>query len=167
MLPFSRSSDPYVKLSLYVADENRELSLVQTKTIKKVGGSLKYACGIFCLSLLFHKGVFFHPDCCSLPRSPSAVITSQLLTWNRNISRNGRNFLKDGNLSSDLWQSLYLVGQFQGGKPFSAGGAITFCWGKFLSVSVPLGYNIQINLNTVYNFGCLLFSLALFTCFRG
>uniref|UniRef100_H3CPZ6 HECT-type E3 ubiquitin transferase n=1 Tax=Tetraodon nigroviridis TaxID=99883 RepID=H3CPZ6_TETNG len=28
-------SDPYVKLSLYVADENRELSLVQTKTIKK------------------------------------------------------------------------------------------------------------------------------------
>ncbi|CAF97147.1 unnamed protein product [Tetraodon nigroviridis] len=30
-----KSSDPYVKLSLYVADENRELSLVQTKTIKK------------------------------------------------------------------------------------------------------------------------------------
>lgn len=30
-------SDPYVKLSLYVADENRELALVQTKTIKKVG----------------------------------------------------------------------------------------------------------------------------------
>uniref|UniRef100_A0A8V0YHP1 E3 ubiquitin-protein ligase n=1 Tax=Gallus gallus TaxID=9031 RepID=A0A8V0YHP1_CHICK len=29
------ASDPYVKLSLYVADENRELSLVQTKTIKK------------------------------------------------------------------------------------------------------------------------------------
>ncbi len=29
-------SDPYVKLSLYVADENRELGLVQTKTIKKV-----------------------------------------------------------------------------------------------------------------------------------
>lgn len=29
-------SDPYVKLSLYVADENRELALVQTKTIKKV-----------------------------------------------------------------------------------------------------------------------------------
>uniref|UniRef100_A0A667H938 E3 ubiquitin-protein ligase n=1 Tax=Lynx canadensis TaxID=61383 RepID=A0A667H938_LYNCA len=28
-------SDPYVKLSLYVADENRELALVQTKTIKK------------------------------------------------------------------------------------------------------------------------------------
>uniref|UniRef100_A0A672MI09 E3 ubiquitin-protein ligase n=1 Tax=Sinocyclocheilus grahami TaxID=75366 RepID=A0A672MI09_SINGR len=27
--------DPYVKLSLYVADENRELALVQTKTIKK------------------------------------------------------------------------------------------------------------------------------------
>uniref|UniRef100_A0A8B9DJ08 Uncharacterized protein n=1 Tax=Anser cygnoides TaxID=8845 RepID=A0A8B9DJ08_ANSCY len=30
------SCDPYVKLSLYVADENRELALVQTKTIKKV-----------------------------------------------------------------------------------------------------------------------------------
>ncbi|TSY69829.1 E3 ubiquitin-protein ligase NEDD4-like [Bagarius yarrelli] len=30
------ASDPYVKLSLYVADENRELALVQTKTIKKV-----------------------------------------------------------------------------------------------------------------------------------
>uniref|UniRef100_A0A671QUP9 E3 ubiquitin-protein ligase n=1 Tax=Sinocyclocheilus anshuiensis TaxID=1608454 RepID=A0A671QUP9_9TELE len=28
-------SDPYVKLSLYVTDENRELALVQTKTIKK------------------------------------------------------------------------------------------------------------------------------------
>lgn len=32
----SLHSDPYVKLSLYVADENRELALVQTKTIKKV-----------------------------------------------------------------------------------------------------------------------------------
>ncbi|XP_030291139.1 E3 ubiquitin-protein ligase NEDD4-like isoform X13 [Sparus aurata] len=31
------ASDPYVKLSLYVADENKELALVQTKTIKKVG----------------------------------------------------------------------------------------------------------------------------------
>ncbi|XP_078531015.1 E3 ubiquitin-protein ligase NEDD4-like isoform X23 [Lissotriton helveticus] len=29
------ASDPYVKLALYVADENRELALVQTKTIKK------------------------------------------------------------------------------------------------------------------------------------
>ncbi|XP_041914438.1 E3 ubiquitin-protein ligase NEDD4-like isoform X21 [Alosa sapidissima] len=29
------ASDPYVKLSLYVASENRELALVQTKTIKK------------------------------------------------------------------------------------------------------------------------------------
>uniref|UniRef100_A0A673IIY4 E3 ubiquitin-protein ligase n=1 Tax=Sinocyclocheilus rhinocerous TaxID=307959 RepID=A0A673IIY4_9TELE len=29
------ASDPYVKLSLYVTDENRELALVQTKTIKK------------------------------------------------------------------------------------------------------------------------------------
>ncbi|XP_034403292.1 E3 ubiquitin-protein ligase NEDD4-like isoform X9 [Cyclopterus lumpus] len=29
------ASDPYVKLSLYVADENKELGLVQTKTIKK------------------------------------------------------------------------------------------------------------------------------------
>ncbi|KAJ8338972.1 hypothetical protein SKAU_G00357580 [Synaphobranchus kaupii] len=29
------ASDPYVKLSLYVADENRELALIQTKTIKK------------------------------------------------------------------------------------------------------------------------------------
>ncbi|CAL9682094.1 unnamed protein product [Knipowitschia caucasica] len=29
------ASDPYAKLSLYVADENRELALVQTKTIKK------------------------------------------------------------------------------------------------------------------------------------
>lgn len=35
---FCLCSDPYVKLSLYVADENRELALVQTKTIKKVGG---------------------------------------------------------------------------------------------------------------------------------
>ncbi|KAK2495091.1 hypothetical protein MC885_021548, partial [Smutsia gigantea] len=34
-----KSSDPYVKLSLYVADENRELALVQTKTIKKVNPS--------------------------------------------------------------------------------------------------------------------------------
>ncbi|KAK2513526.1 hypothetical protein Q9233_015479 [Columba guinea] len=32
---FVNASDPYVKLSLYVADENRELALVQTKTIKK------------------------------------------------------------------------------------------------------------------------------------
>ncbi|MGH0129082.1 UNVERIFIED_CONTAM: hypothetical protein FKN15_069063 [Acipenser sinensis] len=30
------ASDPYVKLSLYVADENRELALIQTKKIKKV-----------------------------------------------------------------------------------------------------------------------------------
>ncbi|XP_072310895.1 E3 ubiquitin-protein ligase NEDD4-like isoform X8 [Eucyclogobius newberryi] len=29
------ASDPYVKLSLYVADENKELALVHTKTIKK------------------------------------------------------------------------------------------------------------------------------------
>ncbi|CAL8317662.1 unnamed protein product [Lota lota] len=29
------ASDPYVKLSLYVTDENQELALVQTKTIKK------------------------------------------------------------------------------------------------------------------------------------
>ncbi|XP_058880631.1 E3 ubiquitin-protein ligase NEDD4-like isoform X15 [Acipenser ruthenus] len=29
------ASDPYVKLSLYVADENRELALIQTKKIKK------------------------------------------------------------------------------------------------------------------------------------
>ncbi|KAL2099631.1 hypothetical protein ACEWY4_004025 [Coilia grayii] len=29
------ASDPYVKLSLYVPSENRELALVQTKTIKK------------------------------------------------------------------------------------------------------------------------------------
>ncbi|KAI1904835.1 hypothetical protein AGOR_G00009760 [Albula goreensis] len=29
------ASDPYVKLSLYTAEENRELALVQTKTIKK------------------------------------------------------------------------------------------------------------------------------------
>ncbi|XP_077944218.1 E3 ubiquitin-protein ligase NEDD4-like isoform X7 [Gasterosteus aculeatus] len=29
------ASDPYVKLSLYVAEENKELGLVQTKTIKK------------------------------------------------------------------------------------------------------------------------------------
>lgn len=33
---FCFCSDPYVKLSLYVADENKELALVQTKTIKKV-----------------------------------------------------------------------------------------------------------------------------------
>ncbi|XP_048451917.1 E3 ubiquitin-protein ligase NEDD4-like isoform X2 [Rhincodon typus] len=32
---FVAMSDPYVKLSLYVADENRELALIQTKTIKK------------------------------------------------------------------------------------------------------------------------------------
>uniref|UniRef100_A0A8C6YEW6 E3 ubiquitin-protein ligase n=1 Tax=Naja naja TaxID=35670 RepID=A0A8C6YEW6_NAJNA len=37
------ASDPYVKLSLYVADENRELALVQTKTIKKVSRSNKHA----------------------------------------------------------------------------------------------------------------------------
>uniref|UniRef100_A0A8C6Y9F4 E3 ubiquitin-protein ligase n=1 Tax=Naja naja TaxID=35670 RepID=A0A8C6Y9F4_NAJNA len=36
------ASDPYVKLSLYVADENRELALVQTKTIKKVSRSNKH-----------------------------------------------------------------------------------------------------------------------------
>ncbi|XP_030885609.1 E3 ubiquitin-protein ligase NEDD4-like [Leptonychotes weddellii] len=34
-LRHSTNRDPYVKLSLYVADENRELALVQTKTIKK------------------------------------------------------------------------------------------------------------------------------------
>lgn len=34
-------SDPYVKLSLYVADENKELALVQTKTIKKVRAQIK------------------------------------------------------------------------------------------------------------------------------
>lgn len=36
MFVFCLYSDPYVKLSLYVADENKELALVQTKTIKKV-----------------------------------------------------------------------------------------------------------------------------------
>uniref|UniRef100_A0A672I255 HECT-type E3 ubiquitin transferase n=1 Tax=Salarias fasciatus TaxID=181472 RepID=A0A672I255_SALFA len=36
------ASDPYVKLSLYVADENRELALVQTKTIKKVRPEVLY-----------------------------------------------------------------------------------------------------------------------------
>lgn len=51
-------SDPYVKLSLYVADENRELALVQTKTIKKVGPKVKkmalmhvseaYCCSVLC-----------------------------------------------------------------------------------------------------------------------
>ncbi|XP_075922891.1 E3 ubiquitin-protein ligase NEDD4-like isoform X2 [Petromyzon marinus] len=29
------ASDPYVKVALYVAEENRELALAQTKTIKK------------------------------------------------------------------------------------------------------------------------------------
>uniref|UniRef100_A0A3Q3R939 E3 ubiquitin-protein ligase n=1 Tax=Monopterus albus TaxID=43700 RepID=A0A3Q3R939_MONAL len=37
------ASDPYVKLSLYVADENKELALVQTKTIKKVSPEVKSA----------------------------------------------------------------------------------------------------------------------------
>lgn len=40
LFSFSVCSDPYVKLSLYVADENRELALVQTKTIKKVSWSV-------------------------------------------------------------------------------------------------------------------------------
>uniref|UniRef100_A0A672HYL8 E3 ubiquitin-protein ligase n=1 Tax=Salarias fasciatus TaxID=181472 RepID=A0A672HYL8_SALFA len=39
------ASDPYVKLSLYVADENRELALVQTKTIKKVRPEVLYHAG--------------------------------------------------------------------------------------------------------------------------
>ncbi|XP_051892646.1 E3 ubiquitin-protein ligase NEDD4-like isoform X6 [Pristis pectinata] len=34
-MDFPMMNDPYVKLSLYVADENRELALIQTKTIKK------------------------------------------------------------------------------------------------------------------------------------
>uniref|UniRef100_A0A8C2XFI5 E3 ubiquitin-protein ligase n=1 Tax=Cyclopterus lumpus TaxID=8103 RepID=A0A8C2XFI5_CYCLU len=34
-------NDPYVKLSLYVADENKELGLVQTKTIKKVSPKVR------------------------------------------------------------------------------------------------------------------------------
>uniref|UniRef100_A0A8C8SRZ1 E3 ubiquitin-protein ligase n=1 Tax=Pelusios castaneus TaxID=367368 RepID=A0A8C8SRZ1_9SAUR len=38
------ASDPYVKLSLYVADENRELALVQTKTIKKVKWLFLFQC---------------------------------------------------------------------------------------------------------------------------
>lgn len=38
---FCFCSDPYVKLSLYVADENKELALVQTKTIKKVSPKVK------------------------------------------------------------------------------------------------------------------------------
>lgn len=37
-------SDPYVKLSLYVADENKELALVQTKTIKKVSPEVNNGC---------------------------------------------------------------------------------------------------------------------------
>ncbi|KAJ7335244.1 hypothetical protein JRQ81_013185, partial [Phrynocephalus forsythii] len=35
--------DPYVKLSLYVADENRELALVQTKTIKKIRSPIPFS----------------------------------------------------------------------------------------------------------------------------
>lgn len=42
---FFPSSDPYVKLSLYVADENRELALVQTKTIKKVSFTSQHFLG--------------------------------------------------------------------------------------------------------------------------
>uniref|UniRef100_A0A8C7YP88 E3 ubiquitin-protein ligase n=1 Tax=Oryzias sinensis TaxID=183150 RepID=A0A8C7YP88_9TELE len=38
------ASDPYVKLSLYVADENKELALVQTKTIKKVSNQNEHFC---------------------------------------------------------------------------------------------------------------------------
>lgn len=55
-------SDPYVKLSLYVADENRELALVQTKTIKKVGPKVRsgfdacicmYCCSFPCSAQTF------------------------------------------------------------------------------------------------------------------
>uniref|UniRef100_A0A3Q3MRB5 E3 ubiquitin-protein ligase n=1 Tax=Labrus bergylta TaxID=56723 RepID=A0A3Q3MRB5_9LABR len=46
------ASDPYVKLSLYVADENRELALVQTKTIKKVGRKVRSDTVTLILSIL-------------------------------------------------------------------------------------------------------------------
>uniref|UniRef100_A0A8C2XG77 E3 ubiquitin-protein ligase NEDD4-like n=1 Tax=Cyclopterus lumpus TaxID=8103 RepID=A0A8C2XG77_CYCLU len=41
------ASDPYVKLSLYVADENKELGLVQTKTIKKVSPKVRSDARVF------------------------------------------------------------------------------------------------------------------------
>uniref|UniRef100_A0A3Q2E9Q6 E3 ubiquitin-protein ligase n=1 Tax=Cyprinodon variegatus TaxID=28743 RepID=A0A3Q2E9Q6_CYPVA len=44
--------DPYVKLSLYVADENKELALVQTKTIKKVSLKITLNKKEYCNKLL-------------------------------------------------------------------------------------------------------------------
>uniref|UniRef100_A0A8C8AHN5 C2 domain-containing protein n=1 Tax=Otus sunia TaxID=257818 RepID=A0A8C8AHN5_9STRI len=63
------ASDPYVKLSLYVADENRELALVQTKTIKKVCicsllfcwfGKINYTGTQFC-DIMQHLFKLLHP----------------------------------------------------------------------------------------------------------
>uniref|UniRef100_A0A4W6CHH8 E3 ubiquitin-protein ligase n=1 Tax=Lates calcarifer TaxID=8187 RepID=A0A4W6CHH8_LATCA len=51
-------SDPYVKLSLYVADENRELALVQTKTIKKVSLKIKSDFDISCVCPQNHRLLF-------------------------------------------------------------------------------------------------------------
>uniref|UniRef100_A0A4W6CHG8 E3 ubiquitin-protein ligase n=1 Tax=Lates calcarifer TaxID=8187 RepID=A0A4W6CHG8_LATCA len=52
------ASDPYVKLSLYVADENRELALVQTKTIKKVSLKIKSDFDISCVCPQNHRLLF-------------------------------------------------------------------------------------------------------------
>lgn len=66
-------SDPYVKLSLYVADENRELALVQTKTIKKVGPEVKSGidacvCSVLLLIFVFSSDLhlYLHPLKCSV-----------------------------------------------------------------------------------------------------
>lgn len=46
-----------MKLSLYVADENRELALVQTKTIKKVCIYPSYSSFLELLRILEHDSV--------------------------------------------------------------------------------------------------------------
>lgn len=81
MACFACCSDPYVKLSLYVADENRELALVQTKTIKKVGKKVRtdfddYICGVLLLPPF---------SCTDLWLVVSDLVNSCSLSWHSNL----------------------------------------------------------------------------------
>lgn len=81
-------SDPYVKLSLYVADENKELALVQTKTIKKVSPKVRGgfdACVTAAPSCVLHRPLaqtYWNLMCLYRIRldTPAAVIASHTCT---------------------------------------------------------------------------------------